>query len=146
MPFHTTGVQSEYTSSSDADWSSAVVTWQQNLYSRQCLRLVSGVATLLRAEFAHARQGAPINQRNDIKRTQELTKSKPKQDPAERFEMVLETISRIIKVQLPAYLKKLPLPESIGGFTKLTGKIKKALRVSVMWKMTSWTFQHRVTS
>lgn len=35
--------------------------------------------------------------------------------------MVLETISRIIKVQLPAYLKKLPLPETIGGFARLTG-------------------------
>uniref|UniRef100_A0A8C4ZAM4 CDGSH iron sulfur domain 2 n=1 Tax=Gadus morhua TaxID=8049 RepID=A0A8C4ZAM4_GADMO len=34
--------------------------------------------------------------------------------------MVLETISRIIKVQLPAYLKKLPLPETIGGFARLT--------------------------
>lgn len=36
--------------------------------------------------------------------------------------MVLETISRIIKVQLPAYLKRLPLPETIGGFARLTGK------------------------
>uniref|UniRef100_A0A665V3T9 Iron sulphur domain-containing protein n=1 Tax=Echeneis naucrates TaxID=173247 RepID=A0A665V3T9_ECHNA len=34
--------------------------------------------------------------------------------------MVLESISRIIKVQLPAYLKKLPLPETIGGFARLT--------------------------
>ncbi|CAB1328226.1 unnamed protein product [Coregonus sp. 'balchen'] len=32
--------------------------------------------------------------------------------------MVLETISRIIKIQLPAYLKKLPLPETIGGFAR----------------------------
>lgn len=37
--------------------------------------------------------------------------------------MVLESISRIIKVQLPAYLKKLPLPETIGGFARLTGKM-----------------------
>lgn len=36
--------------------------------------------------------------------------------------MVLESISRIIKVQLPAYLKRLPLPETIGGFARLTGK------------------------
>ncbi len=35
--------------------------------------------------------------------------------------MVLEAISRIIKVQLPAYLKRLPLPETIGGFARLTG-------------------------
>lgn len=35
--------------------------------------------------------------------------------------MVLESISRIIKVQLPAYLKRLPLPETIGGFARLTG-------------------------
>uniref|UniRef100_A0A9J8CQL4 CDGSH iron-sulfur domain-containing protein 2 n=1 Tax=Cyprinus carpio carpio TaxID=630221 RepID=A0A9J8CQL4_CYPCA len=34
--------------------------------------------------------------------------------------MVLESISRIIKIQLPAYLKKLPLPETIGGFARLT--------------------------
>uniref|UniRef100_A0A4W6BY28 CDGSH iron-sulfur domain-containing protein 2 n=1 Tax=Lates calcarifer TaxID=8187 RepID=A0A4W6BY28_LATCA len=34
--------------------------------------------------------------------------------------MVLESISRIIKVQLPAYLKRLPLPETIGGFARLT--------------------------
>ncbi|MBN3275440.1 CID2A protein, partial [Polyodon spathula] len=34
--------------------------------------------------------------------------------------MVLETIARIIKIQLPAYLKRLPLPESITGFAKLT--------------------------
>uniref|UniRef100_A0A4W5L851 CDGSH iron sulfur domain 2 n=1 Tax=Hucho hucho TaxID=62062 RepID=A0A4W5L851_9TELE len=34
--------------------------------------------------------------------------------------MFLETISRIIKIQLPAYLKKLPLPETIGGFARLT--------------------------
>lgn len=38
------------------------------------------------------------------------------------FKMVLETISKIIKVQLPAYLKKLPLPETIGGFARLTGE------------------------
>lgn len=35
--------------------------------------------------------------------------------------MVLETIAKIIKVQLPAYLKRLPLPETIGGFARLTG-------------------------
>ncbi|XP_031727306.1 CDGSH iron-sulfur domain-containing protein 2 [Anarhichas minor] len=34
--------------------------------------------------------------------------------------MGLESVSRIIKVQLPAYLKKLPLPETIGGFARLT--------------------------
>ncbi|KAL2097495.1 hypothetical protein ACEWY4_006702 [Coilia grayii] len=34
--------------------------------------------------------------------------------------MVLETISKIIKIQLPAYLKKLPLPETVGGFARLT--------------------------
>uniref|UniRef100_A0A669D504 CDGSH iron sulfur domain 2 n=1 Tax=Oreochromis niloticus TaxID=8128 RepID=A0A669D504_ORENI len=34
--------------------------------------------------------------------------------------MVLETIAKIIKVQLPAYLKRLPLPETIGGFARLT--------------------------
>ncbi|XP_029994981.1 CDGSH iron-sulfur domain-containing protein 2 [Sphaeramia orbicularis] len=34
--------------------------------------------------------------------------------------MVLELIARIIKVQLPAYLKKLPVPESLSGFIRLT--------------------------
>ncbi|XP_051982723.1 CDGSH iron-sulfur domain-containing protein 2B-like [Xyrauchen texanus] len=34
--------------------------------------------------------------------------------------MVLETLSWIIKTQLPTYLKKLPLPETIGGFARLT--------------------------
>ncbi|KAL2304895.1 hypothetical protein Nmel_006850 [Mimus melanotis] len=37
--------------------------------------------------------------------------------------MVLETLARIVKVQLPAYLKRLPLPESVGGFIRLTGLI-----------------------
>lgn len=35
--------------------------------------------------------------------------------------MVLDSLARIIKVQLPAYLKRLPLPESVGGFLRLTG-------------------------
>ncbi|XP_015479132.1 CDGSH iron-sulfur domain-containing protein 2 [Parus major] len=30
------------------------------------------------------------------------------------------TLARIVKVQLPAYLKRLPLPESVGGFIRLT--------------------------
>uniref|UniRef100_A0A452GFK8 CDGSH iron-sulfur domain-containing protein 2 n=1 Tax=Gopherus agassizii TaxID=38772 RepID=A0A452GFK8_9SAUR len=34
--------------------------------------------------------------------------------------MPLESLARIIKVQLPAYLKRLPLPESISGFIRLT--------------------------
>ncbi|XP_025023444.1 CDGSH iron-sulfur domain-containing protein 2 isoform X1 [Python bivittatus] len=34
--------------------------------------------------------------------------------------MVLDSLARIIKVQLPAYLKRLPLPESVGGFLRLT--------------------------
>lgn len=35
--------------------------------------------------------------------------------------MVLESVARIVKVQLPAYLKRLPVPESITGFARLTG-------------------------
>uniref|UniRef100_A0A9L0TJ72 CDGSH iron-sulfur domain-containing protein 2 n=1 Tax=Equus caballus TaxID=9796 RepID=A0A9L0TJ72_HORSE len=35
--------------------------------------------------------------------------------------MVLESVARIVKVQLPAYLKRLPVPESISGFARLTG-------------------------
>ncbi|XP_058049589.1 CDGSH iron-sulfur domain-containing protein 2-like isoform X1 [Ahaetulla prasina] len=34
--------------------------------------------------------------------------------------MVLDSLARIVKVQLPAYLKRLPLPESVGGFLRLT--------------------------
>uniref|UniRef100_A0ACB8E8Q6 Uncharacterized protein n=1 Tax=Sphaerodactylus townsendi TaxID=933632 RepID=A0ACB8E8Q6_9SAUR len=34
--------------------------------------------------------------------------------------MVLDSLARIIKVQLPAYLKRLPIPESISGFLRLT--------------------------
>lgn len=38
-----------------------------------------------------------------------------------RVRMVLECVARIVKVQLPAYLKRLPIPESITGFARLTG-------------------------
>lgn len=34
--------------------------------------------------------------------------------------MVLDSVARIVKVQLPAYLKQLPLPDSITGFARLT--------------------------
>ncbi|XP_007890065.1 CDGSH iron-sulfur domain-containing protein 2 [Callorhinchus milii] len=34
--------------------------------------------------------------------------------------MVLDSIARIIKVQLPAYLRGLPVPETLGGFIRLT--------------------------
>ena len=37
--------------------------------------------------------------------------------------MVLDSLARIIKLQLPAYLKRLPLPESVGGFLRLTVSI-----------------------
>lgn len=51
--------------------------------------------------------------------------------------MVLETISKIIKVQLPAYLKRLPFPETIGGFARLTGKKGAARCTDGPVKMTS---------
>lgn len=51
--------------------------------------------------------------------------------------MVLVTISRIITVQLPAYLKKLPLPETIGGFARLTGTKGAARCTDGPAKMTS---------
>lgn len=35
--------------------------------------------------------------------------------------MVLDSLARIVKVQLPAYLRRLPLPESLSGFVRLTG-------------------------
>lgn len=41
--------------------------------------------------------------------------------------MVLESLARIVKVQLPAYLKRLPLPESVGGFLRLTGRRPRGL-------------------
>ncbi|XP_055499887.1 CDGSH iron-sulfur domain-containing protein 2 [Leucoraja erinacea] len=34
--------------------------------------------------------------------------------------MVLDALARIVKVQLPAYLKRIPLPSSLHGFTQLT--------------------------
>ncbi|XP_006272787.2 CDGSH iron-sulfur domain-containing protein 2 [Alligator mississippiensis] len=34
--------------------------------------------------------------------------------------MVLDSLARIVKVQLPAYLRRLPLPESLSGFVRLT--------------------------
>ncbi|XP_062903045.1 CDGSH iron-sulfur domain-containing protein 2 [Mobula hypostoma] len=34
--------------------------------------------------------------------------------------MVLDVLARIIKVQLPAYLKRIPLPVTVGGFAQLT--------------------------
>lgn len=40
--------------------------------------------------------------------------------------MVLEILARVIKVQLPAYLKRLPVPDSIAGFIRLTGKRAQA--------------------
>lgn len=43
--------------------------------------------------------------------------------------MVLESVARIVKVQLPAYLKRLPVPESITGFARLTGKQTGRVRV-----------------
>lgn len=53
--------------------------------------------------------------------------------------MVLETISRIIKVQLPAYLKRLPLPETIGGFARLTGKWRRrVVHGGVREEVLSW--------
>ncbi|XP_072241174.1 CDGSH iron-sulfur domain-containing protein 2 [Leuresthes tenuis] len=60
------------------------------------------------------------NKRSDKNEPQELSKSNTELGPVEQVKMTLETISRIIKVQLPAYLKRLPLPETIGGFARLT--------------------------
>ncbi|KAJ7333553.1 CDGSH iron-sulfur domain-containing protein 2 [Desmophyllum pertusum] len=34
----------------------------------------------------------------------------------------MEAISRVIKVQLPNYLRSLPVPSTFGGFLKLSGK------------------------
>ncbi|XP_072110891.1 CDGSH iron-sulfur domain-containing protein 2 [Mobula birostris] len=34
--------------------------------------------------------------------------------------MVLDVLARIVKVQLPAYLKRIPLPVTVGGFAQLT--------------------------
>ncbi|XP_028932360.1 CDGSH iron-sulfur domain-containing protein 2 isoform X3 [Ornithorhynchus anatinus] len=42
--------------------------------------------------------------------------------------MVLESVARIVKVQLPAYLKRLPVPESIAGFARLTGQEDQQVR------------------
>lgn len=34
----------------------------------------------------------------------------------------MEAVSRVIKVQLPNYLRSLPVPSTFGGFLKLSGK------------------------
>lgn len=41
--------------------------------------------------------------------------------------MVLDSVARIVKVQLPAYLKQLPVPDSITGFARLTGNPSAAV-------------------
>lgn len=41
--------------------------------------------------------------------------------------MVLDSVARIVKVQLPAYLKQLPVPDSITGFARLTGNPTAAI-------------------
>ncbi|OCT97183.1 hypothetical protein XELAEV_18009411mg [Xenopus laevis] len=38
----------------------------------------------------------------------------------EGVRMMLESLARVFKVQLPAYLKRLPIPDSIAGFIRLT--------------------------
>lgn len=44
--------------------------------------------------------------------------------------MVLDSVARIVKVQLPAYLKQLPVPDSITGFARLTGNPPAAVPAS----------------
>lgn len=72
-------------------------------------------------------------ERNDVE-PQEISQVRCRATSS--FKMVLETISRIIKIQLPAYLKKLPLPETIGGFARLTGRLNFYL-TNVTTKKTS---------
>ncbi|XP_078056877.1 CDGSH iron-sulfur domain-containing protein 2 [Mustelus asterias] len=33
---------------------------------------------------------------------------------------MLDTLGRIIKIQLPAYLKRIPIPDTLSGFARLT--------------------------
>ncbi|XP_042635186.1 CDGSH iron-sulfur domain-containing protein 2 [Catharus ustulatus] len=49
--------------------------------------------------------------------------------------MVLDTLARIVKVQLPAYLKRLPLPESVGGFIRLTATLSYGKAVTYIYQI-----------
>lgn len=71
---------------------------------------------------AWAPQGAPVG-RFRSRRRRSSSAGEPRESGEERTplaRMVLESVARIVKVQLPAYLKRLPVPESITGFARLT--------------------------
>lgn len=85
---------------------------------------------VLQESFTYRRQAAVRKERSDINGPREASKlytKKKEPGPAEQLKMVFETISKIIKIQLPAYLKRLPLPETIGGFARLTGNSQQQL-------------------
>lgn len=114
-------VQSGATNSSNVDWLRAVA-------SQVVVTCIHETASALLCLFPSAtvRVYVPVTSCAQKwtqwhERTTGTIWVKHKTGHSEEFKMVLESISRIIKVQLPAYLKKLPLPESIGGFARLTG-------------------------
>lgn len=71
---------------------------------------------------AWPRQRAPVGRFRSGRRRSSSARE-PRESGEERTplaRMVLESVARIVKVQLPAYLKRLPVPESITGFARLT--------------------------
>uniref|UniRef100_A0AC11E2S3 Uncharacterized protein n=1 Tax=Ovis aries TaxID=9940 RepID=A0AC11E2S3_SHEEP len=71
---------------------------------------------------AWSRQRAPVGRFRSGRR-RSSSAGEPRESGEERTppaRMVLESVARIVKVQLPAYLKRLPVPESITGFARLT--------------------------
>lgn len=71
---------------------------------------------------AWSQQRAPVGRFRSGRR-RSSSAGEPRESGEERTppaRMVLESVARIVKVQLPAYLKRLPVPESITGFARLT--------------------------
>lgn len=95
----------------------SVVTGHRYVYSRKLLRSSSAAFEF----YGRTLRTGDKKQTQWHKRTPGTIQVKHKTCPFEQVKMVLDTISRIIKHQLPAYLKRLPLPETIGGFARLTG-------------------------
>ena len=48
------------------------------------------------------------------------------------FKLKMDTISTLIKVSLPRYLKNLPIPDSLSGFASLTGTIAATSAVNLL--------------
>lgn len=131
-------VQSDGTNSSDVDWSRTVTLQRMRFVDvfRKVFTQFSLGFQALTAKLCVPATHCPQKCTQWHERTRG-TNCNEKIFHTKNFNMVLETISRIIKVQLPAYLKRLPLPETIGGFARLTGNKEAARCTDGPAKMTS---------